>query len=187
MAADRVQHQVVSAEGLGILETDPIDENQALGVVDREGAQNYLIDKRVKGGGRSNSECKGKYCRRCKRRAPNNRSRRETQVVHEILKPSIQPDVAHLLSKPLAPEFQRNPPSRVGFRQTRMHQVGNAAVDVIPQFAIKIVLKPSLPEPVENSIHSAAPSSKISCTASIRRTQLSFLERSCFCPERVNE
>src|SRR5207248_2024253 len=37
--ADRVRHQVGSAEGLGILETDPIDDDQALGVLDRERAE----------------------------------------------------------------------------------------------------------------------------------------------------
>src|SRR5262249_23300998 len=66
--ADRVRHQVLSAEGLGILETGPVDKNQALGVVDRERAQNELIDQRVKGGCRSNSEREGKRCRRRKGR-----------------------------------------------------------------------------------------------------------------------
>src|SRR5882762_1928439 len=83
IAADRVGHQVLSAEGLGILETDPIDEHQLLWVVDREGAKNDLIDERVKGGGRANSERKGKHCPRRKRRAPKNRARRETQVVQD--------------------------------------------------------------------------------------------------------
>ena len=103
------------AEGLRQLFAIPVEENQTHGVVDREGAKNDLIDKRVEGGGRSNSECKGKYCRRRKRRAPNNRSRRETQVVHQIPEPSIQPDVAHFLPKlRFAPEFQRNASSRLG-------------------------------------------------------------------------
>src|SRR4029434_10154887 len=104
---------------LGILETDPIDENQALGVVDREGAENDLIDKRVKGGGRSNSEREGKHCRRRKRRAPEKRSRRKAQFVHEISQPSSQPDVAHLLPNLHgATEFQLNAPSRLGLWQT---------------------------------------------------------------------
>jgi hypothetical protein len=133
IAADRVGHQIACAEGLRQLFAIPVDENQALGVVDREGAKKDLIDKRVKGGGRANSECKGKYCCRRKRRASNNRSRRETKVVHEIPEPSTQPDVAHFLSNPHgATEFQRNAPSRLAFWQTRMNQIRHAAVDVPP-------------------------------------------------------
>src|SRR2546425_4108322 len=111
ISADRVRHQVGSAEGLGILETDPIDEKQALGVIDRERAQNDLIDKRVKGGRRSNSEREGKHCRRRKRRAPEKRSCRKAQVVRQISQPSSQPNVAHLLPNlRSAPEFQRGAP-----------------------------------------------------------------------------
>ena len=76
---DRVRHQVGTAEGLGILETNPIAENQALGMVDRERTQNDLIDKRVKGGRRSNSQREGKHCRRRKRRAPEKRSCRRAK------------------------------------------------------------------------------------------------------------
>src|SRR5205823_125587 len=86
--ADRVRHQVGSAEGLGILETDPIDDDQALGVLDRERAEKDLIEKRVKGRRRSNSEREGKHCRRRKRRAPEKRPRRKSHVVHEIPQPS---------------------------------------------------------------------------------------------------
>ena len=113
IATDRVRHQILSAEGLGILETDPIDENQALGVVDREGAQNDLIDKRVKGSRRSNPEREGKHGGRRKRWATEKRSCGEAQVVDEIAKPSSQPDVSHfLLDLRDASQFQQGlPPS----------------------------------------------------------------------------
>ncbi len=124
IAADRVGHQFVTAEGLRQLFAIPVEENQALWVVDRERAKNDLIDQRVKGGGRSNSERKRKHCRRRKRRAAEKRSRREAQVMHEIPEPSIQPDIAHFFPKlRCAPEFQRYAPSRLGFWQTRMNQV----------------------------------------------------------------
>ena len=55
------------------------------------------------------------------------------------------------------------------------------------QFAIQVALQPSLAKPVQDSLHCPPPSSKISCTAPVRRPQLSFSERSCLCPEGVNE
>ena len=97
IAADRVGHQVVTAEGLRQLFAIPVEENQALGVVDREGAKNDLIDKRVKGGGRSNAkhEREDGGDRECGSLAE--RADGEAEVVGEITEPAREPDVADLL------------------------------------------------------------------------------------------
>jgi hypothetical protein len=111
-------------------------------VVDRERAENNLIEKSVKGGRRSNSERERKYGGGRKRRAPAKRSYRKAQVVYEISQPSRQPDVAHFLSNLChAPEIQHRTPSRLGLWQTRTNQITDAAVDVVFQFAVQFVLQ----------------------------------------------
>src|SRR5580704_12038395 len=57
VAADRVRHQIPTAEPVGYLISLPIDEDKAFGLADRKPVQEYLIDERVDGRGCSNAEC----------------------------------------------------------------------------------------------------------------------------------
>src|SRR5207244_945666 len=59
VAADRVRHQIPTAEPVGCLISLPIDEDKAFGLADRKRMQEHLIDERVDGGGCSNAECQG--------------------------------------------------------------------------------------------------------------------------------
>ena len=81
VAADRVRHQIPTAEPVGGLISLPIDQDKAFGLVDRKRVQQHLIDQRVDGGGGSDAERERKHGRGGKRRTAEKRARGEAEII----------------------------------------------------------------------------------------------------------
>ncbi len=159
VAADRVRHQVPTAEPVGRLISLPVDQDQALGLTDRKGVQNHLIDQRVDGGGGADTERERKHGGDGKRRTTEKGPGGEAEVIEEIAQPPGEPNVADFLPYlGEAAEFQNGPPAGFLLREAGKNQVADPAVHVIRQFAIQSAFHLPAPEPVQNLPHDLLPS-----------------------------
>ena len=111
-------------------------------------------------------------------------------VARGVVEPAPDPGLAHVfLHLREAAELERRPPPRFVFAQAGLHQVLDAPVEVIAQLAVEILFQPAAPpgqQIEELGAWRYFPSSKISRTASVSRSQLSFSTASCFRPARVS-
>ena len=126
----------------------------------------------------------------CEAPAPGQAADRIAHVAHEHIEPSPDPRVPHgFLHLGHAAELEARLSPGFGLAQSVLDQVLDAAVHVIPQFAIEVPFQPVAPPPeeIEESATAQAPSLKISRTAAANCFQVAFSRASCLRPARVSE
>jgi hypothetical protein len=138
VAADGVRHQVPTAETVGGLVAFPIDEYELFGLAYGEGVEKHLVDERVDGSGGSDAEREGKGGGDGEGGSPEEGAGGVTEVVEEVAEPAGEPDVADfLLDMREWAEFEGGLAAGCLLGKTGAHEVGNAAVCVIGEFAVQ--------------------------------------------------
>ena len=98
VAAERVRHQVVGAKATRHMFAFPVDEDQALGLADRERVQDQLIDKGVDGRRGADAERERQQCGGGEARAAAEGSDGKAEIVEEVPPPAAEPHVSNVLA-----------------------------------------------------------------------------------------
>ena len=76
----------------------PVDEDEVLGLADRERMQDQLIDEGVDGGRGADAECEREQCSGGEARAAAECADGEAEIVEKIAKPAAEPDVSNVFA-----------------------------------------------------------------------------------------
>ena len=137
------RHVLAGASGIG---PERLDRDEALGVGVRERLKQDRVDHRENGD--VGTDGQGEDGARAKREAPapGQGADRIARVAHEVIEPSRYPRVPHgFLHLGHAAELDARLSSGLGLAQAGLDPVLDAALHVIPQFAIEVPFQPVTP------------------------------------------
>ena len=111
-----------------------------------------------------------------------------TDVADELVESAPDPGVPHVLLHLSHPaELDGGASPGVHFGEPGLHQILDTALDVVRKLTVQVLFQAlSLRAERMAADHGYFPSSKISCTALVRRLQLAFSTASCRRPALVS-
>ena len=164
------------------------DRHDAIGVGIAEWLEQNRVHDGEHGGVRADAKREHRACAERESPAPPKTSCRVTDVADELVESAPDPGVPHvLLHLSHSAELHGGASPGVHFGEPGLHQILNATLDVVRKLAVQVLLH-ALSRRAERMAadHGYRPSSKISCTALVRRLQLAFSTASCRRPAVVS-
>ena len=164
------------------------DRHDAIGVRIAERLEQNCVHDGENGCVRADAE--REHCAGAEREAPASPKTpyRVTDVADELVQSAPDPGIPHvLLHLSHSAELQSGASAGVHFGEAGLQQILDAALDVVRKLAVQVLLHAlSLRAERMAADHGYIPSSKISCTAPVRRLQLAFSTASCRRPAVVS-